>query len=138
MQSNYSEIFLSLKVSSYSSSSWHHQVTLSVIIAACGIISALIGTYSSLSKIVQNESHWDLHQCFSADILPFLNYYDDNKTLFSPEPYVARFKFFFYYWLHIHRKLNWIEGQRWNIHDYIVCIYCWLAPPWLHNYLVLN
>ncbi|KAG4912896.1 hypothetical protein JHK82_053478 [Glycine max] len=32
-------------------------VTLSVIIAACGIISALIGTYSSLSKIVQNESH---------------------------------------------------------------------------------
>ncbi|KAL5154786.1 Amino acid transporter AVT1A [Glycine soja] len=33
------------------------QVTLSVIIAACGIISALIGTYSSLSKIVQNESH---------------------------------------------------------------------------------
>lgn len=61
MQSNYSEIFLSLKVSSYSSSSWHHQVTLSVIIAACGIISALIGTYSSLSKIVQNESHRDLH-----------------------------------------------------------------------------
>ncbi|RZC20399.1 Amino acid transporter AVT1A, partial [Glycine soja] len=37
------------------------QVTLSVIIAACGITSALIGTYSSLSKIVQNESHRDLH-----------------------------------------------------------------------------
>ena len=68
---------------------WHHQVALSIIIAAMGITSAFLGTYSSLLKIVQ--SYWDLqsistNMAISAIVMVI-------RPFFLLKHFIIRFKF---------------------------------------------